>query len=368
MKNIFRFLFVLGFLFQSRAAHSQSVEKPSFKLYLIGDAGESDSVRATLHQLKAKLDSNANSAVIFLGDNCYTGALLGFLKFNVGGYDGSKLAQDRLMGQLNILRDYKGSAYFVPGNHDWFNKTNVKRGKKKLLAEQTFIEDTLKNFTKLKNHAKGTFLPANGSPGPVSLNFNNGKVRIIFIDTYRLIIAEKRLGKKKDTTLLNKFYRDLDAQLDEATLMRQKIIVVAHHPILAKGHHSLPLSFSQGIVRRFADANTNYPPYHDMAVQLDSLLKSHHRPDIYYVAGHEHSLEYFYTDSLHYIVSGAGCKTDNVLQKPEDTDAEFQIWKEQGFFEIDFYSDGEALILYYSDGTDPEMKIRHCVNGCRRYD
>ena len=45
-----------------------------------------------------------------------------------------------------------------------------------------------------------------------------------------------------------------------------------------------------------------------MATHLDSVLKEHNRPDIYYVSGHEHSLEYFFNDSLHYLVSGAGSK------------------------------------------------------------
>ena len=50
-----------------------------------------------------------------------------------------------------------------------------------------------------------------------------------------------------------------------------------------------------------------------MAAHLDSLLKAHHHPDVYYVSGHEHSLEYFSNDSLSYIVSGAGSRVDQVM-------------------------------------------------------
>jgi hypothetical protein len=50
----------------------------------------------------------------------------------VGGYDGSKVAQRRLMAQLNILRGYKGYVYFVPGNHDWWNHINLSEGRNAL--------------------------------------------------------------------------------------------------------------------------------------------------------------------------------------------------------------------------------------------
>src|SRR4051812_4452930 len=76
---------------------------PTFKLFLIGDAGEGDTTGATLRDLKIQLLNNPNSAVVFLGDNCYLKEY-SWLPVEVGGYDGSKLAQKRLMAQLNILR------------------------------------------------------------------------------------------------------------------------------------------------------------------------------------------------------------------------------------------------------------------------
>ncbi len=352
------------FLFTFNICFSQIPDQPTFKLFLIGDAGESDSIGATLKQLKVKLEANPNSAVIFLGDNCYTGSILGIASLNVGGYDGTPLANERLMGQLNILRDYKGSAYFIPGNHDWFNKTNLKKGKRHLLEEENFIEDTLKKFTSLKNHNEEFFLPSKGNPGPISLDFNGGKTRIIFIDTYRLIIEESHMRGNRDTALLNKFYYDLKSQLNDASAKKEKIIVVAHHPIHAKGNHSLPLIFWEKLVRRFANSNVNYPAYQKTAVQLDSLLKAHHHPDVYYVAGHEHALEYFFNDSLHYIISGAGCKTDNVLTESSDTEAEFLAWKEEGFFEIDFYGRYETVLLYHRKSDETELKVK-CVAGCK---
>lgn len=64
--------------------------------------------------------------------------------------------------------------------------------------------------------------------------------------------------------------------------------------------------------RRFAGTNTNYFPYNKMSIRLDSLLKEHHHPDIVSQSGHEHSLEGFVNDSLHYLVNGSGNKINIV--------------------------------------------------------
>jgi len=356
-------LFIIAFvcLLINRNGFAQTVEVPTFKLFLIGDAGEGDTTGATLRDLKIQLQNNPNSAVVFLGDNCYVKPYF-LLPLEVGGYDGSKLAQQRIMAQLNILREYKGSAYFVPGNHDWWNHINLKMGKKRLLAEQTFIEDTLKNFTSIRNHLEGTFLPENGDPGPISKDFNNGKTRIIFIDTYRLIIEEGRKGRE-DLLLLDAFYKDLKAQLADATNKHEKIIVVAHHPIHSKGKHSAPLVLIERLNRRFGDSNPNYPPYHRMALHLDSLLKEHHHPDIYYISGHEHSLEYFFNDSLHYIVSGAGSRVDKVQLESCQDAVECLQWNEEGFFEIDFYGRKETVLMYHRKDNKSELKVL-CIAGC----
>ena len=352
--------FLLLILCSAAGTKAQEAEKPTFRLYLIGDAGEDDTTESTLLDLKQKLLEDTNSAVIFLGDNCYRNAMYGLLPFEVKGYDGSKIAKARVMSQLSILKNYQGSAYFIPGNHDWWNYTNLRYGKRALALEEQFIEKYLRDSSKVKNGAN-TFLPDNGSFGPEFREFNNNKTRVIFLDSYRLILEEG--SSRQDSTLLKLFYSNLQRMLREGTAKHQKIVVVAHHPIHAKGKHSIPLAAWETLVRRLADANTNYPPYNKMATHLDSLLKEQHHPDIYYVAGHEHSLEYFFNDSLHYLVSGAGSKVDSVDYKETVKENEYFIWNQEGFFEIEFYGRYERVLMYHRKNPKAPIEV-HCVAGC----
>ncbi|HMG15733.1 MAG TPA: metallophosphoesterase [Saprospiraceae bacterium] len=334
--------------------NAQTKEEPDFKLFLVGDAGDRDITGETLTNLKRQLQNNPNSAVVFLGDNCYLNTFP--LPVQLGGFNGKEKSKSRMMSQLNILRDYKGYAYIIPGNHDWWNDICFKLGKKRLLMEQFFVEDTLRSFKTIQNHLEGTFLPVNGNPGPVSKDYNAGKIRIIFLDTYRIIIEESK-KMHRDTSLLNSFYRKFNEQVKDASNKNQKIIVAAHHPIHAKGKHSQPLKWWEKLSRHFEDSNSNYPPYHRMAFKLDSMLKTCRHSDVYYVSGHEHSLEYLNIDGIQYITSGAGSKVDKVNLESKTNNEETLIFNKEGYFVIDFYKNRESVSLYYKEEKETEMTV-----------
>jgi hypothetical protein len=92
-----------------------------------------------------------------------------------------------------------------------------------------------------------------------------------------------------------------------------------------------------------------------MILQITKILS--HYPGIYYVAGHLHALQYFYTrDSIHYIISGAGSKEIELSQKEVTkyearSPNEFLLWNTGGFFAIDFNGKSDQTILYYDNGT-----------------
>ncbi len=118
--------FLIGYL----TCYAQDKEEPTFRLYLIGDAGEGDTSGPTLLDLQSQLYDNPKSAVVFLGDNCYKKMFFGLFDPEMKGFDGRKITKRRMMTQLNMLKDYKGYAYFIPGNHDWWNLIALKSGKK----------------------------------------------------------------------------------------------------------------------------------------------------------------------------------------------------------------------------------------------
>jgi hypothetical protein len=351
--------FLFFFLLITATLHAQ---QNCFKLFLVGDAGENATTGKTLESLQQKLNTDSNSAVIFLGDNCYKGFLFGINKLGFKGYDGSALTKKKIMSQINILNQYKGSAYFIPGNHDWWNLNNIKRGKKSLLMEEKFIESSINNIPSVKNHSQATFLPANGEPGPVSEEFNQNKLRIIYIDTHRLILAALN-NSDKENKLLQTFYNQLDSTISIAANAGQKIVIVGHHPLYAKGNHS---GFPKGFGKLSARTKTSclkYPPYWNVASKTDSILKKYNSATIYYVSGHEHSLEYFYKDSIHYIITGAGSKTDKVNKPDATNENEYLTWNQEGYFEIDFYDSRQTIILSHRKKEEDKMTEK-CLSGC----
>jgi len=98
-----------------------------------------------------------------------------------------------------------------------------------------------------------------------------------------------------------------------------------------------------------------FPTYKTMAYKIDSVLRRY--PGIYYVSGHLHALQYFYTkDHVHYIISGAGSKENKVSEKeitlyeegllPND----FLVWNSGGFFELEFGFGTVNTFLFYNNG------------------
>ena len=98
--KLFFFFFCLSAFAQEKVVHT---------VYLVGDAGEDTIPGKALLLLKDELIANPNSSVVFLGDNVYPSGL----KKN------NKESVLHLESQLQILKEYKGNVFFIPGNHDW---------------------------------------------------------------------------------------------------------------------------------------------------------------------------------------------------------------------------------------------------------
>jgi DNA repair exonuclease SbcCD nuclease subunit len=328
------------------------IAQDSFKIYLVGDAGDHTESGGTLKNLKTELTSNPNSAVIFLGDNSYKDILWGLIPFGFKGFDSSTNTMDKIRSQLSILDNYGGSAFFTPGNHDWWNRTTYLKGRPKLEMEESFIEENLILNTHIANPAN-VFLPHHGGYGPEFVELDKGRIRIIFIDTYRIIQTGIKKAKKPPEE--ESFYNRLDSLIHAGYLLNQKIIVVAHHPVHSLGPYNEPLKHPY-LERRIKASNATFPSYQAMSQEINKILNQY--PGIYYASGHVHALQYYLTkDSLHYIVSGSGSKEKILTEKEiRKYDAQkgpndYLLWNSGGFFEIDFDGEKTNTFLYYDDAS-----------------
>lgn len=346
-KSLLLFLFIV----YSSSFIVLKAQQPEFKLFLVGDAGEDELKGETLDSLKSKLNANPNSAIVFLGDNSYK-EFLGIPTFK--GFDSSKVTQNKMLSQLSILDGYKGSAYFVPGNHDWWNKTNFKVGKRKLKMEESYVNAILSKNTTIANSGSN-FFPKDGSPGPVVQDLDGGKVKIIFIDTDWMILLGFKSTPKENFDFEPIFYHRLDSAIAAGVAQKQAVIVVAHHPVYATGKVLSNKVKSPHLFARVKQSYMDFPSNKAMAAKIKAILEKY--PGVYYACGHIHALQYHLQNNVHYLISGAGSKTNHI--KPKDAKAvcntqDCMQWNEKGFFEMDFYGNHQDVIMYHDQGRASE--------------
>jgi hypothetical protein len=327
-----------------------SFAQNNFKIFLVGDAGDHEESGETLINLRKLLLNNPNSAVVFLGDNSYKNVLWGMIPFGYKGFDSTRNTIDKINSQLALLDHFQGSAFFTPGNHDWWNRLSYERGRPKLAMEEAFISKNLEKNTSIANPGN-VFLPKNGGYGPDYVELNNQTIRLIFIDTYRIIMTGIKKNKIPQEELL--FYDRLDSIIRAGYQLKQKVVIVAHHPVYSLGPLNRSLSHPY-LFRRIKASYTQFPSYKMMASKIDSIL--HRYPGIYYVSGHLHALQYLYTkDHVHFIISGAGSKENKLSEKEMahydqgKLPGDFLIWNSGGFFELEFNSGSVNTYLYYDN-------------------
>ncbi|HLA59313.1 MAG TPA: metallophosphoesterase, partial [Puia sp.] len=276
--------------------------------------------------------------------------LWGLIPFGYKGFDSSRNTMEKINSQLALLDQYQGSAFFTPGNHDWWNRLTYERGHPKLAMEESFISTNLAKNSSIANPGN-VFLPKNGGYGPDYAELNNQTIRLIFIDTYRIIMT----GIKKNKIPLEElsFYDRLDSVIAAGYKLKQKVVIVAHHPVYSLGPLNKKLSHPY-FFRRIKSSYIQFPSYKMMALKIDTIL--HRYPGIYYVSGHLHALQYFYTkDHVHYIISGAGSK-ENMLSEKEmihyeqgPSPDDFLNWNSGGFFELEFSPASNNTFLFYNN-------------------
>ncbi len=306
--------------------------------YLIGDAGNSDlglKSEALLAFQKELRQASQQSTVLFLGDNIYPKGLPGKKS------EDRELAQHRLDVQIEAVKDFKGEAIFIPGNHDWYS------GLKGLKRQEKYVEDIL---------GKNTFLPENGCP--LETIDISDEIQLILIDSEWYITNwdhHPTINDNCEIKTRTKFYSELRSVIKKA---RGKTTIIAlHHPMFTNGPHGGQYTFGshmkplpvvgtlKNVLRKtsgVSPADLQHKRYNEFRKQVIALSQQNDK--VIFVSGHEHSLQYLRQDNIPQIISGAGSKVTGT----RDVGTSKFTYGTAGYARLDVFKDGSSQVAFYS--------------------
>ena len=359
---------------ESNIDWNTQVFKPSNKLIheliIIGDAGSlDDTIKGTnivLDAISKQITTmDAESSLVYLGDNIYPEGLV--KKKNSERAHGEKI----LKAQLDLVKDFKGKTYYIPGNHDWNNQKAG--GRKAILRQEKFVENYFDDKKKIK------FYPKDACADPKDIKINKDLV-FVFIDSQWWLQnwqEEKNMNDDCDI----KSRGDLLESIEEIFVdhKNDEIVLMMHHPIKSNGLHGGNFNLTHHIFP-FQDLNnwiplpiigSLYPMYRkvtgskqdiahilnkELMQELRSMAKTL-RINVLFISGHDHGLQYFEEEDLKYIVSGAGAKSEYTKRGGDASYAR----DARGFAKVKFYEDSEAWVEFYTvteKYTDPVLDFR----------
>ncbi len=341
--------------------HSDSLT-PIYTLYLVGDAGKyfKNGKNPVLSLLSKQLATeNKESGAIFLGDNIYPKGLPD------KGQASRSEAETIISRQLEVVKSYPGNTFVIPGNHDW--KKGKRAGWKYINNQEKFVEALM--------DSTDVFFPSNGCPGPVEINLN-GEITLIILDTQWILHPWEKPKEDEDCGITSN--ADIMIQIDDIIRRNKgkKIIFAAHHPLYSYGIHGgisdinnhlfpltalnkslyIPLPVIGSIFPLYRKwigniQDISHPKYKAMKAVLTKLFTRH--PNLIFVSGHEHSMQYIFKDRVHYIVSGSGSKSTHVKKKGYAQFADSDL----GFAKLLFYKSGHTqLEIWQIDEQGKENK------------
>lgn len=313
--------------------------------FLIGDSGNANDSIATkaLNPLQKQLDNaTENSTLIYLGDNVYPVGM-------AGDKDSKdyKTAEDILKSQLKITKNFKGTAYMIPGNHDWYS------GFKGLQNETKFVN---KYFDR-----KDAFLPKNNC-GIEDVEISDNITMIVIDSQWFFEDWNNHPTINDDCTIKSRddFFLELEGLI--AKNQNKTVIIALHHPLFTNGSHGGQFSLRRsllsteekfrvpilgtlyGLLRKTSGISSQdllNKNYNEFAKRVRTLIQSQN--NVIVVSGHEHSLEYIERDNIKQVVSGAGGKNTEVRAiYPKDFSS-----GRNGFAKLEILKDGVAVLSFY---------------------
>ena len=332
----------------------------SFTVFLLGDAGKPTLPDdPNLSFLKTQLDNaSADDVFLILGDNIYPNGL-------PSKEDPDRpLMEARLNAQLDLIKGFKGRSFIVPGNHDW--RSARSDGYQGVLEEERYVREYLGR--------DDVFLPGGGCPGPVEISLSP-EVTLIIIDTQYLLHPWEKPGSESSCENKSTFEALLELEELVKKNANKHLLVAGHHPMYTHGPHGghytlrqhlFPLSdLNRRLLIPLPGLGSIYPLYRQILASREDIRHPRYRlirknmtrsfetvPDLMYLSGHEHSLQYILHGGNHYVISGSGSKSSPVKA---GKDTKFQH-EGIGFAAISF-PEHEPVKLRFWNGQ--EQKLIH---------
>lgn len=291
------------------------------RIVLIGDAGQlTDGKHPVVNAVKNLIPLDNKTTVLYLGDNVYKNGLPDSTSSDYSKY------RAILDSQLLIAENTAARVVMIPGNHDWEN--GKRTGYDAIVRQQLYVNIVL-------NKPNVKYRPEDGCPGPDTIQVGNDVLIILFDSQWWLHPYDK---PEIESDCKCKTQDELVTQIrDIAEKNKKKLIIVAcHHPFKSYGPHGGYFTLRQHFFP-FTDLKKNlyiplpilgsiyplarsvfgspqdlkYPAYDNMIERITNEVKAV-APNLVFVSGHEHNLEHIIENGTNYIVSGGGCKINQV--------------------------------------------------------
>lgn len=297
------------------------------RIVLIGDAGQLTNGRhPVVEAVRKQIPLDNKTTIFFLGDNVYRNGLPDSTSSAYSKY------RAILDSQLLIAENTAARVVMIPGNHDWENGSRT--GYDAIVRQQLYANIVL-------NRPNVKYRPEDGCPGPDTIQVGNDVLVILFDSQWWLHLFDK---PEIESDCKCKTPDELVTQIrDIAGKNKKKLIIIAcHHPFKSYGPHGGFFTLKQHLFP-FTDLKKNlyiplpvlgsvyplarsvfgspqdlkYPAYANMIDQITTEVKAV-APNVIFVAGHEHNLEHIIENGTNYIVSGGGCKINQVSKNKKN--------------------------------------------------
>jgi hypothetical protein len=337
--------------------------KSQHTIYLVGDAGEDDKPGRALLTLQKNIEADSLSTLIFLGDNAYP---KGVNTKSLDTFSYPYLHPDavKLHAQLSILKNYKGNVFFVSGNHDWKAQKKY-HALRSIMNESLIIDAFIHDSTNIKNknQEESHFIARkfNDSLFFYSVDLPS-QICLIMFDSQFFLQSMKGVSRREKTKRMEKFASQVFTFAKEKSVAGYKIVFASHHPVYTNGNHSKfrqPLRFlmnytpfwllAKSGIDRWLSQDIDQPLYREYRTIMMKYLIDF--KNVFFVAGHDHNLQYITETDDHHVVSGAGSKRKELRKKARFKN-EFMNDQTEGFVKLIFDEKGGVVLQFVSETNE----------------